>query len=459
MSMTVLLLASVSMAANVELSPGDDVATLTGALGPGDRVTFNEGVYELESGLSWSDVLGTEDEPVEFIANGQVWLQYEGSGRVATLSNSTHVHFSGIGFRSVEGAETQPGGIQVSTSTGVVIEDCQFEELGNTAVYFSGDSRDAVIRGNRIQGIHKYQGIYLGCSDASCWSVGAVIEHNLITDIDGDSAAGIIVDNGGTGNLIQDNVLADILGPGIRVRSTEFNSANEVIGNAIWKSVEGILVEGAAIVRNNVVLCIEEKGIISRAARDAFEDVVISHNTVVDTGDWGVYLENWEQGSGHVLANNAIANPTGKAVYLGEEAPDASFMGNVFSGYVEGLERGFDAGNGWADFAAVDHANLYPASVSALIGEGVDDAEAFVPSTDFSGVPRDGDAPGIGAYEYISPENPGWVLQKEFKVLGFDEGVLSNQVDGCGGGRDGGEGWVVFGVLGLLGLGTRRRKH
>ncbi len=456
MSMKVLLLAGVSMAANVELSPGDDVATLTGALGPGDQVTFNAGVYELESGLSWSDVLGTEEEPVEFIADGEVWLQYEGSGRVATLSNSTHVRFSGIGFRSVEGLESQPGGIQVASSTGVVIEDCQFEELGSTAVYFSGDSRDAVIRGNRIQDIHKYYGIYLGCSDASCWSTDAIIEQNLITDIDGDNAGGIVVDNGGTGNLIQDNVLVDILGPGIRVRSTEYNPANEVIGNAVWKSVEGILVEGAAIVRNNLVLCIEEEGIISRASRDAFDDVVISHNTIVDTGEWAVCLENWEFGSGHVLANNAINNPNGKALYLREEAPDAAFMGNVISGYVEGVERGFDPGNGWSDFAG--QVNIYPATVSSLIGAGVGDAEAYVPSTDFSGVPRDGDAPSVGAYEFISPENPGWVLRKEFKVLGFDEGVLSNEIDGCGGGRDGGEGFVIFGLLGLLGLGRWRRQ-
>lgn len=457
--MKVLLLASVSMAANVELSPGDDVATLTGALGPGDQVIFNAGVYELESGLSWSDVLGTEDDPVEFLADGEVWLQFEGSGRVATLSNSTHVHFNGIGFRSVEGAETQPGGIQVSSSTGVVIEDCEFEELGSTAIYFSGDSRDAVIRGNRIQDIHKYQGIYLGCGDASCWSTDAVIEQNLITDIDGESAAGITVENGGTGNVIRDNVLADILGPAIRVRSTEFNPANEVTGNAIWQTMEGILVEGAAVVRNNVILCIEEEGIISRAARDAFEDVVISHNTIVDTGEWAVYLENWELGSGHVLANNAISNPTGKALYMKDEAPDASFMGNVISGYIEGVDRGFVPGNGWADFSSIEHANLYPASVSALIGGGVEDSDAYVPSTDFSGVPRDGDAPSVGAYEYISPGNPGWILRKEFKVLGFDESVLSSEIDGCGGGRDGGQGWVLFGLLGLLGLGTWRRRQ
>lgn len=455
MSLKVLLFANIAMAANVELSPGDDVATLTGALGPGDVVTFNEGTYELDNGLSWSELLGTEDAPIQFIGDGEVWLQYSGSGRVASLSGSSYVSFQGIGFRSVAGAETQPGGLQVASSTGVLIEDCQFEELGSTAIYFSGDSRDAVIRGNRIQDIHKYQGIYMGCGDASCWSTDAVIEQNLITDVDGDSAGGITIENGGTGNLVRDNVVADINGPGIRVRSTEYNPANEVIGNAIWKTEDGILVEGAALIRNNVIFCTVEEGIQSRAARDAFEQVVLSHNTIVDTGGWGVYLENWETGSGHVLANNAIANPTGQALYLREPSPDAQFMGNVISGYVENVEEGFVPGNGWGDYASVDHANFYPATVSLLIGGGVEDSIAYVPATDFSGVPRDGDAPGVGAYEYISPGNPGWVIRKEFKQLGFDEGVLSNEIDGCGG--ESSEGWVFFGLLGLLGLGRWRR--
>lgn len=449
-----LLLANTAQAATVEVSPGDDLAALTSSLQAGDVVSFEEGIYPLDSRLNLSELLGTEDAPIVLEGIGEVWLELSGSGRTLVLSDSSHVQLKNLGFRGTPGAETQPEGLQIARSDDILVEDCRFEDLGGTAIYFSGDTDSAVIRGNRIQRLANNHGIYLGCSDASCWSTGALVEQNLVTDLSGEWSQGIVVENGGTDNTVRDNVVADITGIGIRVRSTEYSDPNVVEGNAVWQTWEGMVIEGAAVVRNNVVFCTEQEGIIARATREAFEEVVIANNTVVDTGEWAIYLEDWELGSGHVLANNALSNPVGQALYLREPAPDALFIGNIVTGLVQGLEDGFVPGGGFGDFLDVEHAQLYPSQNSPLLAAGEGMAEAWVPAQDFNGVDREGTAPGVGAYEWVHPENPGWWIQKDFKELGYDETLLVNELEGCGGGRA--AGLALVAMLGLLGLGRWR---
>ena len=57
-------------------------------------------------------------------------------------------------------------------------------------------------------------------------------------------------------------------------------------------------------------------------------------------------------------------------------------------------------GGGYADFVDTENWDFYPNGDSDLVNSGDPSSEAWVPETDFNGVPRDGDAPDVGAYEF-----------------------------------------------------------
>ena len=83
--------------------------------------------------------------------------------------------------------------------------------------------------------------------------------------------------------------------------------------------------------------------------------------------------------------------------------------------------------------------------------------EHYIPEIDFNGVPRDGAAPEIGAYEWDGANNPGWQIREGFKTYDLDSNVSEEVVsEGCCANNDSPEKALV--LLPILLLAHRRRR-
>lgn len=461
----ILVLALTALAADLTVSPGDDLAAFTAALGPGDVITFEDGTYEIPGALEWSG-LGTESEPILLkAADGATpVLRLAGGAWVARVRESTFLEIRGLVFEHAEAhfEAERAGGLVVDDSSDVLVQDCVIRHVGGTALYLAGDNARVTVRGTRIHDTRDGSGVYVGCGDASCWTQDSLFEGNWIHDVRGDNSRGLLVEAGGQGLTIVDNVIHRTGHQGLVLSSAELGTPNVVEGNVIWGAVHaGVRLTGAAVVRNNLVFDVDGVGISADDNdRGTMEDLVISHNTVVDTTDWGVRIDDWAGYPGMVFANNAVTNPTGLAFHVDDDDLDEGNLvtGNVMSGYVDGLDpeaAAFVPGSGWADYEDVAAWDFYPAADSALIGAGSPVSEAWVPQVDFNGLPRDGDSPEAGAYEFAGSGNPGWIVQEGFKQLA--SGVPSGEdLGGCGCGRSQGSEAALF--LPLLLLWSRRRR-
>ncbi len=466
---TLLLLPKV-FAAEVEVSPGDDIATLTASLVAGSEIVFNDGVYPITSALTWTGQ-GTAEAPIVLRAKDgatpileigvDAWIG-------AYINGATYLEVRGLTFRGAEGWESDNAyGVEINSSSNITITDCDIGELGSTLLYLAGNNTDLTITNNHLHDSVSGAGIYIGCSDVSCWTASSTISGNWIHGLQGTSALGIYLAPGGQGNTINDNVIHDTNYRGMRVDSTEYGDPNVVEGNVLWNVNEvGIDVRGGSRVRNNIVFNVDGIGIRSAANdRDTLDDVVISFNTVVNTTGYGVYIEEWDGRTGNVLANNAICNPTGYGLYVEDEGDTGEVelglhTGNLVCGLTdvpESLAETYAAGAGYDDFTDPEGWDFYPATGSHLKDAADPSGEAWVPDADFNGAPRDGESPDVGAYEWVGDGNPGWAIQEDFKETGYSSGPGEEVGGGCCG--DKGEKSAVFLVLPVLGVGLRRRRR
>ncbi|MFT6820130.1 MAG: hypothetical protein ACJATT_003954, partial [Myxococcota bacterium] len=423
--LSAILWAASAAAVTVELEPGADISALTTAMGPGDQFIFHAGTYELPGQLSWTAV-GTEAEPISIrtAGDGVVIFELGDGGHVVRFNDSAFVTFQDVILRGSDDRydSSNHAGLVISNSSDVTIENVSIEHVGGTGLVLSNDNQRIHVQGMEVSDTRTGHGIQVGCGNASCWTSDSVFTGNLIHDVLGENRYGIEILPGGQGNTFTNNVVYNVGGVGIGVSSTEFGPANTVEGNVVWDAFDaGIRVAGAATVRNNIVFRIQGNGIRSTDQfPDSLQDVVIANNTIVDTSDWGVRLQQWNEKQGMVLTNNAVANPTGRAFTVdSEEWDDGNYIaGNVMTGLVETIDSElgqFTPGFGYGDFEDAATWDFYPTPSSALMGVGDPAPEAFVPSSDFSDVARDGSAPDVGAYEYTGEGNPGWTLQEDFK--------------------------------------------
>jgi hypothetical protein len=466
-----LLLGLSAGAAEVEVGPNDDVRTLTAALGPGTEFVFADGVYELEGAMEWSGQ-GTEGDPITMRAaiNSSPVFRLSGGNQVVNITEASHMIVRGLTFEGADEHYEANGfnGIRVSNSNNISIESCATRRTGRSGIVLDGDTTAVTIIGIHVSQVRDGHGVYVGCGDASCFGTNNLIETNWIHDIGGDYTYGVIIQTGGQGNIIRDNIIYEAF-YGIAVYSAEYGDPNQVQSNAVWSVADdGIVASGAAVVQNNVIFDAGDSGINSGNDNGALQDLVITHNTIANTGSWGIRLQEWAGKSGMVLANNAVANPVGAAISASSDgtAIDASnyISSNVVTGYVEGFsadEGHFMPGGGLQDFVDASNWDFYPTSYSALKDAGDNAAEAWVPQTDFNGDNRDGTSPTVGAYEWAGDSNPGWQLQEGFKTAGAgrqDEHDVSGGC--CGKSNDEADEAmaVAFAPLLIVGFLVRRRR-
>jgi hypothetical protein len=463
--LSAILWAASAAAVTVELEPGADISALTTAMGPGDQFIFHAGTYELPGQLSWTAV-GTEAEPISIrtAGDGVVIFELGDGGHVVRFNDSAFVTFQDVILRGSDDRydSSNHAGLVISNSSDVTIENVSIEHVGGTGLVLSNDNQRIHVQGMEVSDTRTGHGIQVGCGNASCWTSDSVFTGNLIHDVLGENRYGIEILPGGQGNTFTNNVVYNVGGVGIGVSSTEFGPANTVEGNVVWDAFDaGIRVAGAATVRNNIVFRIQGNGIRSTDQfPDSLQDVVIANNTIVDTSDWGVRLQQWNEKQGMVLTNNAVANPTGRAFTVdSEEWDDGNYIaGNVMTGLVETIDSElgqFTPGFGYGDFEDAATWDFYPTPSSALMGVGDPAPEAFVPSSDFSDVARDGSAPDVGAYEYTGEGNPGWTLQEDFKGPPTQRTAGEELGGGCCGDKGSDAGVLLWPLIALFG---RRRR-
>lgn len=446
-------LLSPAWALTVQVNPGDDLAAVTSSLAAGDEIVFNDGTYTLTSTLSLTGQ-GTADSPIVLrAADGaspvlQLDKSKEGgwASSILYLNKAAHFQIEGLSLRGGEGWDQEDAGfsgLAIYTSSDIVVSELEVARTGRNSVVLGGDNSRLTLLRPHLHDTRDGDGITAGCGDASCWLADSTIDQAWIHGIRG-SRHGIYLAHGSQGNRIVDSVLYDLEYRGIYLGSTEFGEPNSLERSAIWQTGDwAVTVYGAARVRNNLVFESEGGGIYTGDPdREAYEDVVVSYNTVVDTADYAFHADDWTLATGVVLSSNAFCNPVGLGVDVEREVldtgttdfSDARISHNVVCGYVEGLSEDDDhlqAGAGWADFLDVEGWNLYPTSSAVLLDSGDPAGAAWPPETDFNGVARPGDAPDVGAYEWTQADNPGWVVQQGYKSLDVQAGPAPEVMGGC----------------------------
>ena len=447
------LLAGPARALTVNVSPGDDLASVTASLAAGDEIVFADGVYPVTSTLSWTGA-GTQQAPIVLrAATGArpiIELNANKDGNwaseIAYLSDASFVELRGIVFRGGSGWDadgTSFSGLVLSNTSDVVLQDVEVSDTGRDSLVLSNDNTRLAATRLHLHDTRDGDGLYAGCGDASCWLSDSVIANAWIHGIRGQRHA-LYLAHGAQGNSIVDTVVYDVEYRGLYLGSTESGAPNIVERDAFWQIGNwAMTVYGAARVRNNLVFQAGAGIYAADPDRGTYSNVVISYNTVVDTDDNALQLEDWTNASGMVLSSNALCNPIGMAVEVGRDAgdtgasvpfSDARITNNVVCGYVSGLsvdEGQILAGDGWGDFLDVPGWSLYPSQDSVLRDAGDPAGEAWVPDVDFNGTPRSGAAPDAGAYEWTQADNPGWTLQQSYKDLGANNITPPAVLGGC----------------------------
>ncbi len=486
-SLLIALVAPAS-AATLELAPGTDLQGIFDTLAAGDEVILADGTYPLTTTLYLREKAGTEEAPILIRAEegAEPILQFgpeapggEYAGRILQVESSTWIEFRGItvaGDASASSGDQTWGGIRFDNSSNIWLVDSKVTEIAGTAVYLSGDTNGIVIDHSEISRVYTGHGIYAGASDASVLTTGLVVQNSLIHDLLGTDVQAITLNHGTSASILLDNVIYNITHRGIFLGSTEGGATNVVESNAVWNVGEqGLHIQGAALVRNNIIFNTGASGIVTYDPdRASFNDIVITYNTVVDNDGWAAYLAGWDLEEGHILANNALCNPMSYGVYVEKQVPDGTDPDNIdtpgtaSTNYVCGLVDGLDeelgevvAGGGYADFANVELWDFYPEGGSLLIDAANPAGEFYPPELDFNGIPREGDKPDVGAYEWDGDGNPGWSIQEDFKDFEIVEEKVEGSVEsGCckDESKSSEAGLFLIPFIGL-GAGLRRRRR
>jgi hypothetical protein len=191
---------------------------------------------------------------------------------------------------------------------------------------------------------------------------------------------------------------------------------NTVEGNVIWNAGEGIQVVSDAMIRNNIVFNCSITGITAapHVAVPYVSNVMIVNNTIINHPK-GVLIR-WNKATKMIFANNALYCP-GSTVVDAQGTGNAVFHSNFVQGRLKGIKiddfRFCDGGTVYDAFAGYAEQDFWPKPGSVLINKAFSD---FVPELDFNHTLRK-EPFDVGAYESEgNTENPGWRIQKGFKV-------------------------------------------
>ena len=474
-----------ALAASFEIGPSDDLSVVE-SLSAGDELVLKDGTYILPDTLTIA-VAGTAEQPVLVRAKnpGAAVLRAgplaDGSypGTLVRVSDSSFVTLRGLvieGDDSWTDEAVSYTALRVERSADISLERLDVGTVPRAGIALSDDNARITVKRTHVHDTFNGPGISVGCWDGSCWTSELTLYNNWVHDIGGSDGIGLRLLPGTQGAMVTDNVVYETGSIGVFLAAVENGEGNIFEGNAIWSSASsGLLIEGSAKVRNNLIFNVEGRGIYTRdpgRETDTFGDIVISHNTVADTSGWGVELDGWQGAAGTlVFANNAVCNPIGRGVEIEVSGSDTALpeapgyvSSNVVCGQVTGMDRFDDEvvpGGGFEDFADADGWNFYPTNGAVIVDEADPAGDAYVPNVDFNGVPRPGDAPDAGAYERDADDNPGWAVREGFKEFDLTYQNPQEFVGGCCDDKnnEAAKGTQAALLLPLIGLGAALRRR
>ncbi|HEY8375177.1 MAG TPA: right-handed parallel beta-helix repeat-containing protein [Nannocystis sp.] len=439
-----------TLAATIDIYPGDDLFGAMQALQAGDELVIHEGTYDVP-GFVNIVLAGTADAPITIRgAEGEVAV-------IQGIPSQNAINIEGT-YYTLRDLEIVGGshGVRVGTSAHATFENLVIHHTGDVGISCNRPMHsyeDITIRRVHIhdtgQAGHPGECMYLGCNDGACKVWDSTIEWNLCHDtLAGGQGDGIELKTGSYNTVIRHNVIYNVKYPGITAYGTQGMAPNTIEGNVVWSVADnGIQLVGDAIVRNNLVFDVGASGIAAKPSQgEVVKDLTVVHNTVVGAGDTcfrGNQLPGG--GGGIVVANNAFYCEGTSAIKLPDGPGQAIFAANAVVGAVSGLQGGTIDGEGLGAFVDAAAKNVYPAQGSPL----VDAADAqYAPAEDFNCLPRAG-AHEIGAYDVSTPDNPGWPVQPDFKQCAGGETGGETDSDGTTG-----EGTTGDGTTGTASEGT-----
>lgn len=265
----------------VVVNSGAELNTAIEEIKAGDRIILEDGAY---SGIALSQIRGTADMPIVFMARNSRQALIEGSvmGRNLRLSNCDYIEFYGIRFTGGEvwGVTLGPAYLKDTSSEGcrnVRFLDCEFDNAGQSLLIISGGSYaidvincDFHDSGNKPGAMKPYaEGIYVGqgaslkdrshdiliqgnrlfrignednwgeAIDIKCQSYNIRVIENVIQDV--------VLHSGGAITALFDNCNypEDETNPSIVIARNEISGVRKLSGG--WNGA-GILVGGNGIV-------------------------------------------------------------------------------------------------------------------------------------------------------------------------------------------------------------------
>ncbi|MCI0548819.1 MAG: right-handed parallel beta-helix repeat-containing protein [Candidatus Rokubacteria bacterium] len=362
----------------IDIGPGTNLCDALNTLGPGDDLVLEPGDYEgpctiRRGGLPGRPVVIRARDPRQ-----RPRILYEGRAQNVLHIRADHVILRGLRFGPTQ---RNIDAIRIIHGDHVIIEDCEFSEVGGIAVVANHTSlRGLTVRRNAV--LHSgATGMYFGCHDGmGCVMSDLTVERNYIRHVrapEQEIGYGIQVKLNSAA-IVRDNVVVDTKGPGIMVYGARDPAAVSVVERNFTMGSQhsaGIVVGGGpARVRNNVSVGNREAGIMieNYGRRGLLRGVVVAYNTVAGNGAGGITAP--DNGIGDVaIAGNAVQARPGTPAWPGP-APGLRLAGNVECGP--------------ACFVSPETRDFSPAPGSILVGAAAGAAEPLAPADDFFGAPR-----------------------------------------------------------------------
>ncbi len=442
-------LASPAWATTYTLTPSMNWQQTLSSLGAGDEAVFTAGTYVLTGRLGLT-LAGTATQPI--IVRGE-------AGAVVRRNdaNQNLIDFDRATFVTISNLEFAGGsrGLRFAAGNDVTVRDCEIHDTDSSAIT-TNDSGQTYARFHFLHNqVHHTagtgEGFYLGCNNDGCRLQDSEISNNWVHHTNGPNVqvgfgTAIQLKEGGSGNVLADNVVHDTGAPCILVDSAAgHGAANVVERNLLFRCGDhGVQASQDAIIRNNVILKVASDGIAVQPHQAGLpQSVTVVNNTViVPTGN---AISVRSPSGSVVVANNALYAVTGAALFANGTTSVIDFRDNVGVGAVTGLGAALLAGSLSGDFASANASgtlpmNLKPQPTSPLVAGGL---LTLTPMVDFDRVVRV--AADVGAYS--AGGAPRWTLAEGFKVLtasappdaGVDAGPATDAGADAGPGRDAGQ--------------------
>ena len=150
-------------------------------------------------------------------------------------------------------------------------------------------------------------------------------------------------------------------------------------------------VQGAAIVRNNVLIGGKGSGFASLDHQGKSLNLQVIHNTIINTGD-AFKGSSWNAREGMILANNVLYSRDKSAMNFPKGREGATIVGNIILG--DAPKQGTSPGRGLEDFANVTwYSEKHDAKPTAEARFDHADAK-YALDTDCTGTKRGGSMSG-----------------------------------------------------------------